>query len=875
MSKPTLTQLRKAGSTRLRNLRAQDKKNYWWHPTYRIGKGSFGEVYHGWEEAPGQGALEVAIKTVKKEFIDQDPKVKENLDREIAIMKALSSCQYAVRLHNVMDTKDHIILAMELCDCDLDQYVKEKSFDENKVKAFLYQMSEGMKVLQQYHIVHRDLKPSNILIKFSSPDKQSFAIKLADFGFARHFTTEGSKLVDMTSLAGTPVFMAPEALRCIFSKGKKYDEKVDLWSIGALLYKVIVGQCGFYANLQDILTILEKKGDHIAHVRSSGVYHPKYLTEFPSEVEPRLSPFFKKKMEELLVKLMKLEPSDRMTFIEFFDFVDDLVKSKLTVINVQDGSVCKVEFDKNISTEQLALEVQGSLGVPTTHQLLVHQLDDNLPIVNLSSMERHQFQLHIVSVRPDKEIPIYLLNMNTGTTVDRINDRVIRLLEEAKDDPMKGLTMIKEERFVETLIQSLHSHPSSLESTFHRQIGGVDQLWKFIASQRDHMMQCRVDVMTDYTSVEIKCDMMITSLQNQLDYFGQFLIDENKTLYTDYNITIESIKDELSAEKDKLLRTINSCNTGEVLTLSPTLISKQVTMILAGVKKLPKAPVAELQDRFGVLYDEYVVLGDLIAYHVSKAVQKLQTANNAIQNVYTLAAKLKTYCNDAQTRLNNIQQSETELYIALQNRLKSSAVTPATNAVSGQDYSELQQQLEELTVECDSLRTENEELKEKIPPAQDGESTLVAGRDHRLDPALNSFDFVSMPTDNQTKPQTPTKNGAVNSGVPTVQITPEQISVGDIVLFMPTSHAGQVFMVHTEPYFIFLDKSCLSEFGLSQEKSGNDVIAGEVISPPVKHTDPKALGYLVNPNVKTVHTIQCKKRPDIVIKGKPMSKRKH
>jgi len=53
-------------------------------------------------------------------------------------------------------------------------------------------------------------------------------------------------------------------------------------------------------------------------------------------------------MEELLVKLMKLEPSERMTFNEFFDFVDDLVKSKLTVINVQDGSVCKVEFDRNI-----------------------------------------------------------------------------------------------------------------------------------------------------------------------------------------------------------------------------------------------------------------------------------------------------------------------------------------------------------------------------------------------------------------------------------------------------------------------------------------------------------------------------------------------
>jgi len=52
----------------------------------------------------------VAIKTVKKEFIDQDPKVKENLDREIEIMKALSDCQYAVRLHNVMVRLSNLIV---------------------------------------------------------------------------------------------------------------------------------------------------------------------------------------------------------------------------------------------------------------------------------------------------------------------------------------------------------------------------------------------------------------------------------------------------------------------------------------------------------------------------------------------------------------------------------------------------------------------------------------------------------------------------------------------------------------------------------------------------------------------------------------------
>ena len=117
------------------------------------------------------------------------------------------------------------------------------------------------------HIVHRDLKPGNILIK-KDPISGKMKIKLADFGFARHFTEEGTKKpIDMHSLAGTPVFMAPEALRCVFYPGEHYDDKVDIWSIGALLYKVIVGQCGFYAQLQDIPKILKHKKDAIAFER--------------------------------------------------------------------------------------------------------------------------------------------------------------------------------------------------------------------------------------------------------------------------------------------------------------------------------------------------------------------------------------------------------------------------------------------------------------------------------------------------------------------------------------------------------------------------------------------------------------------------------
>jgi len=48
------------------------------------------------------GTPEVAIKMIKKEYIDQDPKIRENLEREIDIMRLLSDCTYSVMLHNVI-----------------------------------------------------------------------------------------------------------------------------------------------------------------------------------------------------------------------------------------------------------------------------------------------------------------------------------------------------------------------------------------------------------------------------------------------------------------------------------------------------------------------------------------------------------------------------------------------------------------------------------------------------------------------------------------------------------------------------------------------------------------------------------------------------
>jgi len=106
----------------------------------------------------------VAVKVVRKEFFKQDPKVRENLDREIRILKLLRGCEYVVHLHHVQELKQFIVLVMELCEYDLDHLVKVQPFKEDDITLFLYQLSLGMKALRSQNIVHRDLKPGNILI---------------------------------------------------------------------------------------------------------------------------------------------------------------------------------------------------------------------------------------------------------------------------------------------------------------------------------------------------------------------------------------------------------------------------------------------------------------------------------------------------------------------------------------------------------------------------------------------------------------------------------------------------------------------------------------------------------------------------------------
>ncbi|KAL0350416.1 UNVERIFIED_CONTAM: Serine/threonine-protein kinase ATG1t [Sesamum radiatum] len=102
----------------------------------------------------------------------------------------------------------------------------------------------GLKVLKQNHIVHRDLKPENILLSCSDCNP---ILKIADFGLSRILLPhESAEMV-----CGSPLYMAPEILQF-----QRYDEKVDMWSVGAILFELLNGYPPFHGRYVQFIRLV-------------------------------------------------------------------------------------------------------------------------------------------------------------------------------------------------------------------------------------------------------------------------------------------------------------------------------------------------------------------------------------------------------------------------------------------------------------------------------------------------------------------------------------------------------------------------------------------------------------------------------------------
>mmetsp|Transcript_1066 Transcript_1066/g.2121 ORF Transcript_1066/g.2121 Transcript_1066/m.2121 type:complete len:423 (-) Transcript_1066:34-1302(-) len=198
-----------------------------------IGTGQHGTVRECVDRATGQ---RYAVKSICK----SDPTVKPGgLAREIMLLQEMKHCNI-VQLVDVYEDADYVHLVTDLCTGgELFDKICEKSsnrdngaacFAEDEAARIMYQILTAVSYMHKRGIVHRDIKPENIL--FETTDEDS-PIKIIDFGLSRkHY---GGQEPPMTSVVGTPYYIAPEVLR------KKYDKSCDLWSVGVIAYILLCG----------------------------------------------------------------------------------------------------------------------------------------------------------------------------------------------------------------------------------------------------------------------------------------------------------------------------------------------------------------------------------------------------------------------------------------------------------------------------------------------------------------------------------------------------------------------------------------------------------------------------------------------------------
>ena len=153
---------------------------------------------------------------------------------------------------------------------NLEKYMSlyHKPFSEEITQYLMRQIVEVVKYLHFNNIIHRDLKLDNILVNYPTEyDRQivnllSCQIKLIDFGFST--ILQNNQKMAFTVL-GTPNNMDPKILKVINNDGPNtgYNEKVDIWSLGTLCYKMVVGCSPFLGSSMEELYQKVQNGTYI------------------------------------------------------------------------------------------------------------------------------------------------------------------------------------------------------------------------------------------------------------------------------------------------------------------------------------------------------------------------------------------------------------------------------------------------------------------------------------------------------------------------------------------------------------------------------------------------------------------------------------
>ncbi|KAH9924034.1 Pkinase-domain-containing protein [Fomitopsis serialis] len=209
-----------------------------------LGEGGFARVYEVQDSRGSRSACKVVTKSSLK-----TKKAKTKLYAEIKIHRSLDHPNI-VRFQECFEDDDNVYMTLELCHNGslMDMLRRRRRFTEPESRFFMVQLIGACQYMHTHQVIHRDLKLGNIFLD------RNMNVKVGDFGLAALIENPGER---KKTICGTPNYIAPEVL---FDTANGHSFEVDTWSIGVILYTLVVGRPPFQT--KDVKAIYKRIRDN-------------------------------------------------------------------------------------------------------------------------------------------------------------------------------------------------------------------------------------------------------------------------------------------------------------------------------------------------------------------------------------------------------------------------------------------------------------------------------------------------------------------------------------------------------------------------------------------------------------------------------------
>lgn len=311
----------------------------------KIGDGGMAFVYEAKDRLLNRT---VAVKVLRPEFVD-DEEFLGKFKREAEAVASLSH-QNIVNVYDVgEDGKVHYIV-MEFVDGqNLKEIIKnEGTLDEYTALDITKQIAMALSAAHRKGIIHRDIKPHNILIS-----NDGRVVKVADFGIAK--AVSNSTMTNIGSIIGSVHYFSPEQ-----AKGKFVANNADLYSLGIVLYEMLIGKVPFRGD-SPISIALQHINDEIEFTQDEKVSIPQSVRTIIKKLTEKSSAERYQSAEELIEDIEYIEKNIDLDFIKEYDNYatmkfDEREMSKVAKASVVPNEVRESEDEDELIGEDVYLK---------------------------------------------------------------------------------------------------------------------------------------------------------------------------------------------------------------------------------------------------------------------------------------------------------------------------------------------------------------------------------------------------------------------------------------------------------------------------------------------------------------------------------------